>query len=61
MAHCGQNSECFNTDGSYECQCARGFAGNSTFGCLMVEGMCPDGSICHRNAECKHMGSYNFR
>lgn len=27
---CGQNSDCLNTEGSYECHCSTGYTGNGT-------------------------------
>ena len=61
-ANCGQNSDCINLEGSYECHCFRGYIRNSTYGgCLPVEGMCSDGTICDRNAICKHAGSNRYK
>lgn len=34
---------------------------NSTYGCQVIPGVCPDGTICDSNADCKHVGSYSFR
>jgi thrombospondin 2/3/4/5 len=61
IARCGSNSACVNTDGSYECTCSRGFVRNSTAGCVQVPGMCPDGTICDRNAACQHAGGNRYR
>ncbi|KAL7032234.1 hypothetical protein ACKWTF_007258 [Chironomus riparius] len=61
VARCGTNSQCVNTEGSYECTCSRGFARNETYGCLQVAGMCPDGTICDRNAVCQHAGGNRYR
>lgn len=52
-AQCSPNSHCVNTEGSYECQCARGFIRNSTYGCFATAGMCLDGTMCDKNAVCK--------
>ncbi|XP_053693296.1 cartilage oligomeric matrix protein [Sabethes cyaneus] len=60
-ARCGKNSMCVNTEGSYECQCNRGFVRNSTYGCFPVDGMCLDGTICDRNAVCRHAGSNTYK
>ena len=60
-ARCGSNSQCVNTEGSYDCSCSRGFSRNSTYGCLPVVGMCLDGTICDKNAMCKHSGSNTYR
>ncbi|XP_055547230.1 cartilage oligomeric matrix protein isoform X2 [Wyeomyia smithii] len=60
-ARCGTNSICVNTEGSYMCQCNRGFILNSTYGCLPVEGMCFDGTVCDRNAICRHAGSNTYK
>lgn len=61
IARCGSNSNCVNTDGSYECTCSRGFSRNSTVGCVQTPGMCPDGTICDRNAACHHAGGNRYR
>lgn len=61
IARCGTNSNCVNTDGSYECTCSRGFTRNATIGCVQVPGMCPDGTICDRSAVCQHAGGNRFR
>jgi hypothetical protein len=61
IARCGSNSQCVNTEGSYECTCSRGFARNATYGCMQVPGMCPDGTICDRHAVCQHAGSHRYR
>jgi len=61
IARCGTNSQCVNTEGSYECTCSRGYARNETYGCLHVPGMCPDGTICDRNAVCQHAGGNRYR
>lgn len=61
IARCGTNSHCVNTEGSYECSCSRGYARNSTFGCTQIPGMCPDGSVCDRNAVCQHAGGNRYR
>lgn len=60
IARCGSNSNCVNTDGSYECTCARGYSRDST-GCVQTPGMCPDGTICDRNAACQHAGGNRYR
>ncbi|XP_038110404.1 cartilage oligomeric matrix protein [Culex quinquefasciatus] len=60
-ARCGPNSICINLEGSYECQCSRGFIRNSTYGCIAVEGMCLDGTICDKNAICKHAGGNTYK
>ncbi|XP_058820775.1 cartilage oligomeric matrix protein isoform X2 [Topomyia yanbarensis] len=59
-ARCGTHSACINTEGSYECHCNRGYIRNSTNGCLAVEGMCFDGTVCDRNAVCRHAGSNTY-
>lgn len=59
IAQCGSNSKCTNTEGSYYCSCRRGFVQTETHGCSPVEGMCPDGTVCDRNADC--IGSTGFR
>ncbi|XP_058454904.1 cartilage oligomeric matrix protein isoform X2 [Malaya genurostris] len=61
FGRCGLNSVCTNTDGSYECQCSRGFLKNSTHGCSSVERMCLDGTVCDDNAVCKHTGSNMYK
>lgn len=59
--NCGPNAFCVNLEGSYECRCHPGFSMNTTRGCESIPGMCADGTICDKNAECKHMGSHSFR
>lgn len=53
IANCGFNSECLNTIGSFICSCNRGFQRNITVGCQPQIGLCPDGTYCDRNADCK--------
>ena len=61
IARCGPNSHCVNTDGSYECTCSRGYTRDSHSGCVQTPGMCPDGTICDRNAACQHAGGNRYR
>lgn len=61
QAQCGLNAHCVNTEGSYHCQCRHGFVDHGGEGCQPMEGMCPDGTFCDRNADCKHAGGYTFR
>lgn len=58
---CGPNAKCMNTDGSYHCICKQGF-NRDTFnrGCLPMEGVCPDGTICDHNAECRSASGNSF-
>ncbi|XP_045216736.1 cartilage oligomeric matrix protein-like [Mercenaria mercenaria] len=50
---CVENSECFNTIGSYDCgKCFIGFAGNQTIGCLRRVTLCPDLTECSEFARC---------
>ncbi|KAG4072453.1 hypothetical protein HA402_004385 [Bradysia odoriphaga] len=61
-AQCGHNSICVNTEGSYHCSCRQGFNRDSSSSyCQPMEGVCPDGTVCDRNAECKHAGGYRFK
>ena len=50
-ATCGENYECFNTDGSYTCQCASGFDQNEFYVCVDVD-ECSRPDTCGDNAEC---------
>lgn len=59
IARCGSNSHCVNTEGSYECTCPRGYT-RSASGCSQVPGMCPDGTICDKNAACQHIGGNRY-
>uniref|UniRef100_A0A336MYP0 CSON009653 protein n=1 Tax=Culicoides sonorensis TaxID=179676 RepID=A0A336MYP0_CULSO len=61
IASCPPNSQCVNTEGSYECQCPHGFVRNSTYGCFAVAGMCPDGTICDENAVCRQGEGNSYR
>ncbi|XP_028300718.1 CD97 antigen isoform X2 [Gouania willdenowi] len=63
---CGNHSNCFNTNGSYYCQCKQGFKnyrGNFNFtqlnGQCQVVNECENANVCGRNAYCKNLnGSY---
>ncbi|XP_055688217.1 cartilage oligomeric matrix protein [Lutzomyia longipalpis] len=59
-AQCPYNAHCVNTEGSYTCQCSRGFHLNSTYGCIPLPGVCPDGTVCDRNAVCRAITEYSF-
>lgn len=51
-AQCGHNAICANTEGSYHCSCRHGFSRDSASShCEAMEGVCPDGTVCDRNAE----------
>ncbi|RXN31195.1 adhesion G -coupled receptor E2-like protein [Labeo rohita] len=62
---CGENANCFNTDGSYYCQCHGGFTPTHNFTqadsieCKDIN-ECVDGSTdCGSNAKCtNHVGGY---
>ncbi|XP_016131418.1 CD97 antigen-like isoform X1 [Sinocyclocheilus grahami] len=65
---CGENARCFNTDGSYYCQCHEGFTPLSTHNFTQADSIsckdineCVDGSAdCGPNAECvSSEGGYN--
>jgi thrombospondin 2/3/4/5 len=59
---CAPNSLCINTEGSYRCgHCARGYSGNQTIGCYRGPGLCADGTLCDRNAECVYSMHMNYR
>lgn len=61
---CVHSSQCINTEGSYRCgHCNVGHIGNQTVGCKRNPGLCPDGTLCDRNAECYSAGdgAYNCR
>lgn len=45
---------CVNSIGSFSCHCIKGFILNITSGCNAIPGMCPDGTMCDKNAVCKH-------
>ncbi|KAJ8963403.1 hypothetical protein NQ318_018882, partial [Aromia moschata] len=50
---CDRNSECINTEGSYQCgPCKPGYTGDSSRGCHPAEGYCGSGRQCDRNARC---------
>ena len=53
---CVPNSRCINKEGGYLCgECLPGYSGNQTSGCHISydhETVCPDGTICHKNAFC---------
>lgn len=58
IAQCAPNTICMNLEGTYECQCAHGFARNGTHECYALPGMCPDGTMCDKNAHCRRQ-DYN--
>lgn len=63
IADCGQNTQCINTEGSYDCVCLIGFAkSNSSFnGCVAIPGLCADGvTVCDRNAMCRPIGGRRY-
>lgn len=57
MSNCGYNSICINSIGSFTCHCNKGFILNITSGCNAIPGMCPDGTVCDKNAVCRHLGA----
>lgn len=62
LSTCGHNSICMNTIGSYSCHCNKGFTThNISFGCHAMQNFCPDGTICDKNAVCKHVGGLRVR
>ncbi|XP_071804887.1 uncharacterized protein [Asterias amurensis] len=56
---CHVNADCTNTDGSFQCTCKTGYAGDGLATCTAVN-ECADGSHgCHMNADCTNTdGSY---
>ncbi|KAM6940392.1 adhesion G protein-coupled receptor E5-like [Xenentodon cancila] len=67
-AICGNNTICFNTNGSYYCQCLPGFKNvQGTVNFTAVDGQCmdineciDDKNVCGPSAKCRNMiGSYN--
>jgi syndecan 4 len=65
IARCGSNTACINTQGSYKCECLHGFTRNvssySESDCYPIEGLCRDGTVCHRNAVCLHVGGNSYK
>lgn len=59
---CGANSQCVNTEGSFECVCITGYIrSNSTNGCVLMPGLCADGvTVCDRNAICRPLGGRRY-
>ncbi|KPP66608.1 CD97 antigen-like [Scleropages formosus] len=63
---CGNNAKCYNTNGSYYCQCEHGYRAKS-FNFTSSTGQCKDinecieePKICGLNAECRNtIGSYS--
>ncbi|XP_048846572.1 adhesion G protein-coupled receptor E5-like isoform X2 [Brienomyrus brachyistius] len=66
VTHCGKNAICFNTVGSYYCQCKIGFIPSNTKNFTSTTGQCLDideckeePDICGQNADClNEIGSY---
>ncbi|KAL7740676.1 hypothetical protein ACLKA6_000045 [Drosophila palustris] len=58
---CPEHASCHNSIGSYRCQCNDGYVANGTFSCLSAADLCPDGSVCSRNAECVPTDSYHYQ
>ncbi|KAJ8373185.1 hypothetical protein AAFF_G00270180 [Aldrovandia affinis] len=69
VPYCGSNATCFNTDGSYYCQCHSGYgtkSGNVNFTIISSKESCGEineclknKKLCGPNATCKNtMGSY---
>ena len=55
---CGAESECVNTEGSYECRCHIGYRMDPAHGCVDVN-ECIGGDACAANARCINVpGSY---
>ncbi|XP_031632163.1 cartilage oligomeric matrix protein [Contarinia nasturtii] len=48
------HSFCENTVGSFACQCTEGYIQNISSGCYAMPNVCPDGTICDKNAICQH-------
>jgi syndecan 4 len=59
------NTRCVNTAGAYQCECNYGYirnvSNNVEFECVTKEGLCRDGTICHKNAVCLHIGGNNYK
>uniref|UniRef100_A0A646QG12 Cartilage oligomeric matrix protein n=1 Tax=Hemiscolopendra marginata TaxID=943146 RepID=A0A646QG12_9MYRI len=51
---CPNNQECVNTEGSFYCgDCSHNFIKDQNGNCVPYgPGVCPDGTVCHENAEC---------
>ncbi|XP_036675876.3 cartilage oligomeric matrix protein isoform X1 [Drosophila suzukii] len=60
---CPDHSTCINEIGSYRCQCHEGYVTNSTYSCLdrSSVSVCPDGTVCDRNAVCLRMDNLLHR
>ncbi|XP_057293735.1 uncharacterized protein LOC130622302 [Hydractinia symbiolongicarpus] len=58
---CSANAECFNTLGSYQCLCKKGFTGDGTK-CSNIDECIESNNNCSKDAVCVDtIGSYNCR
>ncbi|EDV18814.1 uncharacterized protein TRIADDRAFT_62718 [Trichoplax adhaerens] len=56
---CSNNSNCVNTNGSYDCLCNTGFSGNGLISCTDIDECSNNLDNCHTNAQCiNSVGSY---
>lgn len=58
---CGRNSDCTNTDGSYQCKCKVGYEWSSKNECNKIDGWCLEDSDCAENAECTIARSVTYQ
>ncbi|CAB4038658.1 latent-transforming growth factor beta-binding 4-like isoform X1, partial [Paramuricea clavata] len=55
---CHQNANCTNTEGSYSCQCLKGYTGDGKLNCSDID-ECTSPNVCIQNSQCSNtVGSY---
>ena len=57
--NCHDDAKCTNTDGSYTCQCRKGYRGDGVDQCVDIDECLDNSDHCDQNARCINApGSY---